>query len=210
MLDSLAEVSTGVCAGAATLAAGAAALQARRAQAVRLGTLAAALGFLTVDRALDLHDRVGYGLAAALHVPRVDAWPASIVYAPLLACIAWMLWHSERLGVPARCARVGVALLGLSLLIRPVALAAVLVLGRIPDGRPRTIGVDVQVLLALSGWLLVAAAFVEAARRNGVSRRDWRADDARRRATTAVPSASSLLRFSGGGEARGRAGRDAA
>jgi hypothetical protein len=161
MLDPLGDAATGVCACAALLAAGAAALGRRRQEALATLLLAALLAFLAVDRAFDLHDRVGYGIAGAAGLPRVDAWPAAVVYAPLLALIGWLLWRGVGL-TPPPIARAGVVLLGLSLSMRPLALAGVLALGHVPAGRPRGIVVGAQETLALAGWLTVALAFVVA------------------------------------------------
>ena len=80
-----------------------------RADALRLGFLAAALGFLGIDRVAALHDRIAYGLADRANLPHAAAWATLIVYAPLLLPSAWILWFALPGDVGTRTARAGIA-----------------------------------------------------------------------------------------------------
>jgi hypothetical protein len=123
-------------------------------------TLAAILAFLSVDRVIGLHDRLGHAIADTLAMPHVDAFPTPIVYSPLLLTAALMIWH-ETADRPARdWARTGIALLGFALGVRPLALAAKVGLGWTPVGTGHELAVAVQEGLELGGWILVGTALV--------------------------------------------------
>lgn len=147
-----------------------------RADALRLGFLAAALGFLGIDRVAALHDRIAYGLADRANLPHAAAWPTLIVYAPLLLPSAWILWFALPGDVGTRTARAGIVCLGCALAILPVALVVDLVHGSLPHGAIRDIAIAAKEGFALAGWVLVAAALVAtagvtAARPAGATRR---------------------------------------
>jgi hypothetical protein len=169
-LVAAATVSAGAAAAVAAATAG---LRHReRRDRARIVALALLLCFLAVDRVTSLHDRLGYAFADVIHLPHVDAWPTPLVYAPLLAPAAWILWRGTAFPATRKTARAGVALFALSLAMRPLALGVVLASGRSPHGTAREVVVAIQEGLALGGWMFVAAALLAGARL-GASRSPW-------------------------------------
>jgi hypothetical protein len=141
-----------------------------RGDAVRLGFLACALGFLGVDRVAALHDRLAYGAAERAGLPHASAWATAVVYAPLLLPAAWILWFAlpDGAGIPA--ARAGVIALGVALSFLPVALAVHLATGRLPETL-REVGLAGKQGFELAGWVLVATALAATAESAAATRR---------------------------------------
>jgi hypothetical protein len=159
-LSAAAMVVTG---GLAALAAFILSLRHRtRIDGLLLAGLAVALGFLAVDRVTGLHDRLADWLASIVDLPRVGAWPTPLVYAPLLGPAALILWSGVAGGPSRRIARAGILVLGLALALRPVALVARLLFGRMPHGTAYEIAVAAKQGLELGGWVLIAAGLVAA------------------------------------------------
>jgi len=118
----------------------------------RLAIAAAGLGFLALDMATGLHERLSDAAAPAA----ADHWPAAVIYAPILAAVAVAFWREGTV-----LARTAVAFLGAALGIRLVAGAVYLAVDYRPGDGAKEVAVALQQGLELAGWLLLAAAAVE-------------------------------------------------
>ena len=163
----LAAAAMVVAGGSAALAALALSLRHRaRIEALLLAGLAVALAFFAVDRVTGWHDRLAYGLASVVDLPRVGAWPTPLVYAPLLGPAALILWSGVAGRSSQRTARAGIILLGLALALRPIALVSRLVFGHLRHGTAYEIAVATKQGLELGGWVLIAGALLAAVAAN--------------------------------------------
>ena len=129
-----------------------------------LVAVGAALAFLAVDAPLAVHNRVGAAVAAAVAAPATtDDWPTPIVYAPLLAVVAVLVWRHPDRRDHRLAARAGLLVLGAALALRPLAFGAYLVWRARPRGVLRELAVAGQQGLELGGWILVGWALAAAA-----------------------------------------------
>jgi hypothetical protein len=125
-----------------------------------------ALLFLAVDDLLGLHESLSDAAAGRVALAATDHWPALVLYAPLLAGVAAVLWRLPGGDRDARhAARIGIACLGAALAIRPVAFAVLVGWDYRPGDTGRELAAALQQALELGGWVVVAAGLVVAARR---------------------------------------------
>jgi hypothetical protein len=117
--------------------------------------------FFAADEAVDVHEAVGNGVSALVGVSPDAAWPA--IYAPLLIIAAVLILRVVDVGpaVARTAGRIGLAALGLSLV---VGFVWVLVRGQGYRGSDRHIvELVTEEGLELLGWSLIAGALAAVA-----------------------------------------------
>jgi hypothetical protein len=121
----------------------------------RFLVLAAILGFLAIDDAFGLHERVTSEVAARVALPNRADTLFLLPYLPLLGAAFWLLWTAAQTGGRRRI-RLGLALLAGALAARGVA-ALVLVGGASLAPSDRALGVAAMHDAELLAWVLLAS-----------------------------------------------------